>query len=83
MLIVVAAGATAAWLFLGAQRPYRGYGDSEQFVDIRPGTGTRAIGERLAAAGVVRDQLTFRIALWMSGKATRLKAGEYRFDRAR
>ncbi len=79
VLILVAAGATAGWLFLGARQAYRGYGASEQFVDIKPGTGTRAIGQRLAAAGVVRDQLTFRIALWMSGKATRLKAGEYRF----
>jgi len=31
---------------------------------------------------VVRDHLTFRVALWMSGEARRLKAGEYRFDRA-
>ena len=31
-------------------------------------------------AGVVRDHLTFRAALWLSGAARRLKAGEYRFD---
>jgi len=79
VLILVAAGAAAAWVFLGVRQVYRGYGASEQFVEIKPGTGTRAIGQRLAAAGVVRDELTFRIALWMSGKATRLKAGEYRF----
>jgi UPF0755 protein len=79
VLILVAAGATAAWVFLGVRQAYRGYGGAEQFVEVRPGTGTRAIGQRLVAAGVVRDQLTFRVALWRSGKATRLQAGEYRF----
>ena len=79
LLLLVAAGAAAAWMYAGVRRPYRGYADPEQFVDIRPGTGTRAIGDRLVEAGVVRDQLTFRAALWMSGQATRLKAGEYRF----
>jgi UPF0755 protein len=34
----------------------------------------------LIAAGVVRDELTFRVALWLSGNARRLQAGEYRFD---
>jgi UPF0755 protein len=32
-------------------------------------------------AGLVRDRLTYRLALWVSGDARRLKAGEYRFDR--
>jgi UPF0755 protein len=79
LLLAASAGAAAAWVYFGVRQPFRGYGAPEQFVDIRPGTGTRAIGERLVEAGVVRDQLTFRAALWMSGQATRLKAGEYRF----
>jgi UPF0755 protein len=79
LLLLAGAGAAAAWVYLGTRQPYRGYVASEQFVEIRPGTGTRAIGDRLVTAGVVRDQVTFRVALWMSGQATRLKAGEYRF----
>jgi len=59
--------------------PYRGYTAAEQFVEIPSGAGTRAIGERLVSAGVIRDTLTFRVALWRSGQARRLKAGEYRF----
>lgn len=59
--------------------PYRGYTAAEQFVEIPSGAGTRAIGERLVSAGVVRDSLTFRVALWRSGQARHLKAGEYRF----
>jgi UPF0755 protein len=77
--LLVAGGGLAA-LYFRAQRPYRGYGGSEQFVDIPGGSGTKAIGERLAAAGVVRDPVSFRFALWLSGRARVLKAGEYRFD---
>ena len=81
LLVVVLAGAAAAWVIDSRLRaPYRGYTGVEQFVDIPPGAGTRAIGERLVAAGVVRDQVTYRAALWLSGQSRRLKAGEYRFD---
>ena len=31
---------------------------------------------------MVRDALTFRAAVWLSGRARDLKAGEYRFDQA-
>jgi UPF0755 protein len=50
-------------------------------VEIPPGSGTRTIGDRLVAAGVVRDPFTFRVALLFSGQARALKAGDYRFDR--
>src|SRR5215470_20359432 len=79
LLIVLVAGAGAAWVYWGLEGPYRGYASNEQFVDIPTGLGTRAIGARLVAAGVVRDSMTFRAALWTSGPDTRLKAGEYRF----
>jgi len=79
VVVLLAAGAMAAWIYRGVHGPYRGYSGSEQFVDIPPGLGTKAIGERLVAAGVVRDALAFRMALWLEGRATKLKAGEYRF----
>jgi UPF0755 protein len=59
--------------------PYRGYTGEAQFVDIPAGAGPPAIGRRLADAGVVRDERTFRVALWLTGRARALKAGEYRF----
>jgi UPF0755 protein len=62
--------------------PYRGYSGTEQYVTIPPGTSTADIGRRLAEAGVVPDQLTFRVAVWWTGAGTRLQAGEYRFDHA-
>jgi UPF0755 protein len=81
VLVVVAAGA-GALVYLRVSRPYRGYEGAELFVEIPQGAGSRAIGERLVAAGVIRDHLTYRVALYMTGDARRLKAGEYRFDRA-
>jgi UPF0755 protein len=60
---------------------YRGYSETERFVEIPAGAGTADIGRRLTDAGVVRDQWSFRAALWWTGNARKLKAGEYRFDR--
>ena len=82
LLLLAAAGAGAAWIYFGVRTPFRGYSGEEQFVDVPPGLATRAIGDRLAAAGVVRDHLTFRAAMWTVGQTTKLKAGEYRFTDA-
>jgi UPF0755 protein len=80
ILAVLAAG--AAWfMYQRVHEPYQGFAAAEQFVEIAPGTGPRAIGSKLAEAGVVRDAETFRIALWLSGRARDLQAGEFRFDR--
>ncbi len=83
-VVVVAIGViavVAVWLLLGAEKPHKGYDGTEQFVDIPPGAGPAAIGRRLTEAGVVRDGLSFRVAMWRSGQARRLQAGEYRFNR--
>jgi len=82
LLVLIGAGAAAGVLYLRINRPYRGFEGNEQFVEIPQGTGSLPIGERLVAAGVIRDTVTFRTALWMSNKGRHLKAGEYRFDRA-
>jgi UPF0755 protein len=76
--IVVAAGGW--WGYSKLVEPYRGYSEPEVFVDIPSGSGPGRIGERLVAAGIVRDELTFRAALLVSGRARALKAGEYRFE---
>jgi UPF0755 protein len=82
VVVALLAGALGAFIFYGrARAPFRGYSGPEQFVEIPSGAGVRLIGERLVAAGVIRDQLTYRVAVLMNGNARRLKAGEYRFDR--
>jgi UPF0755 protein len=82
LLVVVGAGAAAGAMYWRINHAYRGYEAAEQFVELPQGTGSVPIGERLVAAGVVRDVATFRTALWMSNKGRHLKAGEYRFDHA-
>jgi UPF0755 protein len=81
LLVILAGAAVAGWWYVRIREPYRGYSGAEQFVEIPAGAGTKAIGDRLIAAGVIRDPMTYRIALWLSGNAKHLKAGEYRFDR--
>jgi UPF0755 protein len=83
LVVIVAASAavtrTAVWGRL--YDPFKGYTGEEQFVIVEPGTGTAAIGRRLVDAGVIRDEFSFRAALWWTGRSRSLQAGEYRFDR--
>jgi UPF0755 protein len=77
----VAAGG-AMWASQQLQSPFQGFEGREQFVEIPMGASTAAIGRQLAAAGVVRDEWVFRAAVWWSGRARALQAGEYRFEGA-
>jgi UPF0755 protein len=77
---MIAAGAAGFVVFQRTNEPYKGFDAAEQFVEVDPGSSTRSIGESLVTAGVVRDHLTFRAALWRTGSARALKAGTYRFD---
>jgi UPF0755 protein len=79
VLAAVIAGAGGFWLYRQVIEPYRGYDGAEVFVDIPSGSGPARIGDRLVDAGVVRDLTIFRVALFVSGRARALKAGEYRF----
>ena len=76
----VAAGAVWSVIHRQTTEPYRGFAGNEQFVDVPAGSTAPEIGRRLVGAGVIRDGLTFRLALWRAGEARRLRAGEYRFD---
>ena len=80
LLVGIAAGAAGTVLYRLTREPYKGYQGPEQFVDLPQGSSGPEIGRRLVDAGVVRDVLTFRVALWEAGQARRLRAGEYRFD---
>src|SRR5579883_3517023 len=79
VLAVLLAAVAAGLVYSRVKTPYRGYPGAEQFVDLPQGAGTRAIGDRLVAAGVIRDRITWRAALYLTGQGRRLKAGEYRF----
>lgn len=62
--------------------PFKGFPANEQFIQIPAGTGAGAIARQLTRAGIVRDELTFRGALWWTGRSRALQAGEYRFEGA-
>jgi UPF0755 protein len=80
--VALLAAAVAFWQMTVHQTtPFRGYAGEGQFVEVPQGAGPSAIGARLVAAGVVHDKWSWWIALRQSGRATRLKAGEYYFDR--
>jgi UPF0755 protein len=81
LVLVAVVAAAGAWLYTSLERPYKGYAESETFVEIPPGTGTAGMARRLAEAGVVRSPEIFRAAVWARGDSRRLQAGEYRFDR--
>jgi len=81
-LLFAGAGAAAVFVWQRIHEPYKSFDAAEQFLEVPPGMGTAAIGRRLIEAGLVRDELTFRAALWWTGRSQDLQAGEYRFDRA-
>lgn len=84
LFVVLAIGAAAAawWGRQVLHAPYRGFDTEEVFVEIPQGAGVAAIADRLAAAGVVRHPLIFRVAARLSGDDRTLQAGEYRFAEA-
>ncbi len=80
VVLLVVVGAAAGRVYGRLEAPFAGYDASEQFVEVSRGLSVRAIGERLVAAGIVEDALTFRLAMWLGGDGRTLQAGEYRFD---
>jgi UPF0755 protein len=81
VVALAAVGAAVAGVYYArVDEKYRAYDGAEQFVEISPGTGSRAIGRVLVQSGVVRDEWTFRLAVYLTGTSRELKAGEYRFS---
>jgi UPF0755 protein len=81
LLVVLAAvcAAIAGYFYARVDERFQGFDGAEQFVEIPSGAGSQAIGRALVSAGVVRDEWTFRLAVYLTGTARDLKAGEYRF----
>ena len=80
LCLLVAAGASAFWMRARLTTPYRGFGtDPECSSTCRSVSASPGSRRRLAAAGVVPDAVTFRIAARLAGVERRLQAGEYRF----
>lgn len=71
--LILVAGFLAYGLFLPAGP------DSQQLVQLKPGSSARRIAADLQHAGIVRSQYAFLLWHYVSGDKS-LKAGEYSFD---
>src|SRR5690625_420172 len=76
LALVVALTLVVAQLYYEREGPL----EVGQNVVIPRGSGTGAIAERLAEAGIVDDARAFHIAALVTGKNARLRAGEYAFE---
>jgi UPF0755 protein len=79
LLMVLVLGLGFWWLQARLNSPYQGFASPEVFVELPQGSSVAAMGARLAAAGVVADAWTFRLAARMAGVERQMQAGEYRF----
>jgi UPF0755 protein len=76
ILLLAGAASYVAWQ---VSRVYRGW-PAPVFVEIVPGSSSRAIAAQLRGAGVLRSQWPFLLLHYLSPRQ-KLKAGEYLFDR--
>jgi UPF0755 protein len=73
-LLLILAGAVVGYVM------YSPYGPStDTFVDVAPGTSSKAIAAQMEKAGIIRSRYGFDLLRLQKGGS--LKAGEYRFDR--
>jgi UPF0755 protein len=78
-LLALLALAIGGYAVYRAEQPYQGF-QNEVFVEFPRGTGTGAIADALAKAGVVRSRWDFLLARALH-RGGALQAGEYRFAR--
>ncbi len=70
------------WVYTELRAPYLGWEGEAAVVEIPRGCPAGQALRRLGQAGVIRAPGLVRLWVVLRGGATRLQAGEYRFDRA-
>lgn len=79
LIVVLAAGGYAAWMWYGITQPYQDFPQEGVFVELPHGASPRYAAYLLKRSGVVRSKLAFEIYARRHPKRT-LQAGEYFFD---
>ena len=79
LLLTIAVGAAAAWIWQQIHSPFQGYAGPEVAVDVPRGVGATEILQALEQAGVVSNARLTRLYLVYQLDDPALKAGEYRF----
>ena len=78
---ILAAVATAGWIWYGIARPYQGFPSEGVFVTLPHGASNPTVARLLKQHGVIRSALAFKIYARKHGKR-KLQAGDYFFNRA-
>ncbi len=81
LLMVLIAGAAAAWMWYGMTKPYQDFPAEGVFVDVPHGASRRYVAYLLKKNGILRSATAFEIYARRNPKRT-LQAGEYFFDHA-
>jgi UPF0755 protein len=79
LLVVLAAGAAAGYVWYSIEKPYGKIPADGLYVDIPHGASQRAVAHILKKAGVIRNSFAFELYARRHPKRT-LQAGEYFFD---
>jgi len=79
LLLVLAAGAAAGYVWYSIEKPYGTFPPDGLYVDIPHGASQRAVAHILKKAGVIRNSFAFELYARRHPKRT-LEAGEYLFD---
>jgi UPF0755 protein len=79
LLVVLAAGCYAAWMWYSITQPYQDFAKEGVFVEIPHGASPRFVGYLLQQGGVIRSKVAFEIYARRHPRRT-LRAGEYLFD---
>ena len=79
LIVALAAGGYAAWMWYSITQPYQDFPKEGVFVELPHGASPRYVGYLLQRSGVVRSKLAFEIYARRHPKRT-LQAGEYLFD---
>ena len=81
LVALLATGLFGAWGWRELHRPYASWSGGSVVVVLEPGLDAGDMLERLAAAGVIRRPRWVRAWLRATGGGSRLRAGEYAFER--
>jgi UPF0755 protein len=75
-LLLAASFQYSSWM-----KPYRGYQGESAIVVIAQGSSPGQVAQSLHDAGIIRGQMPFTFLTRLRGVSSKLKAGEYVFDR--
>lgn len=77
-LAVLAAGSFAVWTYNFLNTPQT-HANADKYIVVPKGSSTNAIFNQLTSSGVIGRSWPLRVYARLSGRSTKIKAGEYRF----